>query len=609
MQQQEKPEDEIRAAILSQRGSIRSIAAFSAATNLLMLAPSLYMLQVYDRAVASGNLFTLGMLTVMLVGLLALMGALEYVRNRVVIHAGSRIDELLARRVHQAAFERGLAGGQANAAQAARDLNAIRQFLTGNAVFAFFDAPWTPLFLAVMFLFHPWIGLLALMGIVVLAALAWLNERLSHDLLRQAGALSVQATQGVEMQLRNSDSIEAMGMLDRLFRLWRSPHRGYVRRQAQASERNALISAISRTLRLALQSLVLGLGAWLVINGRMSGGMMIAGSILMGRTLAPVDQVIAAWRQWATTRLSWDRLRALLSAHPERPERLPLPHPEGALRVEGASTSPPGAPGAAPTLVGVTFALEAGDMLGVIGPSGSGKSTLGRLIGGVWTARAGKVRLDGADIAQWDKERLGPYMGYLPQDVELFAGTVAENISRFTEAEAVSAQVTDAAVMAGAHDMILTLPQGYDTKLGPGGQGLSGGQRQRIALARALYGHPRLVILDEPNASLDEAGEKALVEALGRLRQRKVTTVLITHRPKVLEVTTKLLVLKEGRAQAFGPTAEVVARMRGAASAEPARQFNEQTSPAPGTIGTAMAQTGGTVVSGLGFGGKAGAAR
>ena len=597
--------DEIRAAVLSLRGSIRAIAAFSATANLLMLAPALYMLQVYDRALASGNLFTLGMLTVMVVGLLALMGALEYVRSRVVIHAGSRIDELLARRVHQAAFERGLAGGQAKAAQATRDLDSIRQFLTGNAVFALFDAPWTPLFLLVMFLFHPWVGVLALAGIIILTGLAWLNDRLSHSMLKQAGTLSVLATQSVEMQLRNSDSIESMGMLDRLFRLWRTPHRGYVRRQAMASERSALIGAISRTIRLALQSLVLGLGAWLVIDGRMSAGMMIAGSILMGRVLAPVDQLIAAWRQWASTRLSWERLRALLSSHPARPERLPLPEPEGILRLEGVSALPPGVQGTVPTLVGVTFALEAGDMLGVIGPSGSGKSTLGRLIGGVWTARAGKVRLDGADINQWDKERLGPHIGYLPQEVELFAGTVAENISRFAEGESDPKHVTDAAIMAGAHDMILSLPQGYDTRLGAGGQGLSGGQRQRIALARALYGHPRLVILDEPNASLDDAGELALVQALGRLSERNVTTILITHRSKVLEFTTKLLVLKDGRAQAFGPTVEVLTRMRGAtANVRPGTPPNGQKAPTPGTITVAPPNGGGTMISGLGFGGE-----
>ncbi|WP_336963775.1 ABC transporter transmembrane domain-containing protein [Sphingobium aquiterrae] len=272
MQQPDKPEDEIRAALMMLRGSGRSIAAFSAAANLLMLAPSLYMLQVYDRALASGNLFTLAMLTVMVVGLLSLMGALEYARSRVVIHAGSRLDELLARRVHQAAFERGLAGGQANAGQATRDLDALRQFLTGNAVFAFCDAPWAPIFLLVLFLFHPWLGVLALAGILILSTLAWANERLSRAPLAQAGSLSVQANQSVEIQLRNSDSIEAMGMLGRLYRLWRIPHRGYVRRQALASERTALIGAISRTVRLALQSLVLGLGAWLVIDGRMSAG-------------------------------------------------------------------------------------------------------------------------------------------------------------------------------------------------------------------------------------------------------------------------------------------------------------------------------------------------
>ncbi len=587
MQQPDKPEDEIRAALLKLRGSGRSIAAFSAAANLLMLAPSLYMLQVYDRALASGNLFTLGMLTVMVVGLLALMGALEYVRSRVVIHAGSELDELLARRVHQAAFERGLAGGQANAGQASRDLDALRQFLTGNAVFAFLDAPWAPLFLIVLFLFHPWLGVLALVGIIVLTALAWANERLSHAPLAQAGSLSVQANQSVEMQLRNSDTIEAMGMLGRLYRLWRVPHRGYVRRQALASERIALIGAISRTVRLALQSLVLGLGAWLVVDGRMSAGMMVAGSILMGRVLSPIDQLIAAWRQWTNVRLSWQRLQSLLASFPARPERLPLPAPEGAVRLEGVSTLPPGAQGVPPTLIGLDFALEAGDMLGVIGPSGSGKSTLGRLLVGVWRARAGTVRLDGADITHWDRERLGPWIGYLPQDVELFAGTVAENISRFAEADADPAQVTDAAALAGAHDMILALPQGYETKLGTGGQGLSGGQRQRLGLARALYGSPRLVILDEPNASLDEAGELALVQALRRLRERRVTTILITHRPKVLEVTTQLLVLNGGRTQLFGPTADVVGKMRGTVPPKPAP-------PSPN----------GSVVSAFGFGAK-----
>ncbi|WP_336963780.1 type I secretion system permease/ATPase [Sphingobium aquiterrae] len=315
--------------------------------------------------------------------------------------------------------------------------------------------------------------------------------------------------------------------------------------------------------------------------------MMIAGSILMGRVLTPIDQLISVWRQWANVRLSWQRLGRLLSAHPARSERQPLPAPQGAVRLEAVTALPPGRQGVPPTLSGVDFTLEAGDMLGVIGPSGSGKSTLGRLLAGVWVARAGTVRLDGADITHWDRERLGPYIGYLPQDVELFAGTVAENISRFAEGDADPARVTDAGALAGAQEMILQLPQGYDTKLGSGGQGLSGGQRQRIGLARALYGDPRLVVLDEPNASLDDAGELALVVALGRLRERGVTTILITHRPKVLEETTNLLVLKDGRMQTFGPTAEILGRMRGATV--PARPASPSSGglvvPMPGTFG------------------------
>ena len=559
------PKDEIRAALICHRGGLRSIGAFSAVINLLMLVPALYMLQVYDRVLASGNEFTLLMLTLIAIGLLALMGAMEYVRSLTVIQIGSRFDVLLGARVHQAAFERGLAGGQASAGQAINDLNALRQFLTGNAVFAFFDAPWFPLYLLVMYLFHPWLGVLATVGAALLIALAWLNEWLSRRPLAEAGTLSVRANASVEGQLRNVDAIESMGMLGRLLRRWRVMHRGYVWRQALASERTALISAISKSLRIALQSLVLGLGAWLAIEGRISPGMMIAGSILMGRVLSPIDMVITAWRQWSGTRLAYQRLKTLLDEHPLRAQGLPLPPPSGVLRFEGVTAVPPGAQ--LPSVVNLSFELPAGEVLGVIGPSGSGKSTLARLMVGVWRARIGKVRLDGGDIQQWERERLGEYIGYLPQDVELFAGTVAENISRFAEPgdepDADAARVVAAARLAGAHELVLSLPQGYDTPLGVGGLGLSGGQRQRIALARALYGPPRLLVLDEPNASLDEAGETALLEALARLREQGVSVVVITHRPKVLAATTRLLVLKAGQLQLSGATQEVLARLRG----------------------------------------------
>ncbi|WP_353630840.1 type I secretion system permease/ATPase [Achromobacter xylosoxidans] len=546
---------EIKSLLARFRTGWVSVAAFSVAANLLMLAPSLYMLQVYDRVLASGNVFTLVMLSLMIVGLLALMGALDYARGVVIIQIGARFDAALAGRVHEAAFRRGLAGVPANAGQAVSDLNTVRQFLTGSAVFAFFDAPWFPLFLLVMFLFHPWMGTLALAGTIILVALAWLNEQVSRKLLAEAGGLSVRAGVEADGQLRNAEAIQAMGMLDRLRARWQRLHVGYVRRQGMASQRSAVIASVSKTVRMALQSLVLGLGAWLVLQSHVSAGMMIAGSILMGRVLSPIDQVIGAWRQWAGTRLAWQRLQELLATYPAPAAGLTLPEPKGALRLEGVTVTPPGA--AQPTLVNVSFSLEPGQVLGVVGPSGAGKSTLARLVAGVWPAR-----LDGADLRQWERGRLGEWLGYVPQDVELFSGTVAENIARFpapdSDGEVLAQRVIDAARMAGAHDMILALPRGYDTPIGTGGQGLSGGQRQRIALARALYGRPRLVVLDEPNASLDDAGEQALLDALGRLREAGATVVLVTHRPKVLATTTHLLLLRDGQAQRFGATHEVL---------------------------------------------------
>lgn len=590
---------DIKALLARFRTGWYSVAAFSVAANLLMLAPSLYMLQVYDRVLASGNVFTLVMLSLMIVGLLALMGALDYARSAVIIQIGARFDAALAGRVHEAAFQRGLAGVPANAGQAVNDLNTVRQFLTGSAVFAFFDAPWFPLFLLVMFLFHPWMGTLALAGTIILVALAWLNEQVSRKLLAEAGGLSVRAGVEAEGQLRNAEAIQAMGMLDRLRARWQRLHVGYVRRQGLASQRSAMIASLSKTVRMALQSLVLGLGAWLVLQSHVSAGMMIAGSILMGRVLSPIDQVIGAWRQWAGTRLAWRRLQELLTTYPKPSTGLTLPDPTGALRLEGVTVTPPGA--AQPTLVNVSFALEPGQVLGVVGPSGAGKSTLARLVAGVWPARLGTARLDGADLKQWERARLGEWLGYVPQDVELFSGTVAENIARFpgpdSDGEGLARRVIDAARLAGAHDMILALPRGYDTPLGAGGQGLSGGQRQRIALARALYGTPRLVVLDEPNASLDDAGEQALLDALGRLREIGATVVLVTHRPKVLAATTHLLLLRDGRAQRFGATHDVL--RPGPEGAPGATPSPPTASAGPGGRAATMAGATGTAASGV----------
>ena len=554
--------NEMLAALTAYKRAFFNIGLFSAVINLLMLAPALYMLQVYDRVLASGNQMTLLMLTLMILGLFGLMGALEWVRSQVVIRLGTQMDMRLNQRVYDAAFEAQLSTGSPAAGQALNDLTSLRQFATGNALFAFFDAPWFPVYLWVIFMFSPWLGLLALGGAVLLMLLAWLNQRVSQGPLKAASELSVEATQQASAHLRNAEAIEAMGMLATLRGHWLAQHTAFLAQQNLASEKTASVGAWSKGVRLALQSLVLGLGALLAVQGQITAGMMIAGSILMGRVLSPIDQLIGVWKQWTSARLAYQRLESLLQAHPARPPRMALPVPRGELAVEQLSASAPGTRRA--TLSNLSFTLPAGQVLGVIGPSGCGKSTLARLLVGVWQPLAGKVRLDGAQLSQWDKQQLGPHLGYLPQDIQLFAGTIAQNIARFAQVDA--DKVLAAAQMAGVHSLILQMPEGYDTRLGDGGAGLSGGQKQRIGLARALYGLPALIVLDEPNANLDEAGEQALLQAIAQLKQLKRTLILITHKPNVLTLTDQLLILREGQLQAFGPTAKVLAAPKPAAA-------------------------------------------
>lgn len=554
--------NEMLAALTAYKRAFFNIGLFSAVINLLMLAPALYMLQVYDRVLASGNEMTLLMLTLMILGLFGLMGALEWVRSQVVIRLGTQMDMRLNQRVYDAAFEAQLSTGSPAAGQALNDLTSLRQFATGNALFAFFDAPWFPVYLWVIFMFSPWLGLLALGGAVLLMLLAWLNQRVSQGPLKAASELSVEATQQASAHLRNAEAIEAMGMLGTLRGHWLAQHTAFLAQQNLASEKTASVGAWSKGVRLALQSLVLGLGALLAVQGQITAGMMIAGSILMGRVLSPIDQLIGVWKQWTSARLAYQRLESLLQAHPARPPRMALPVPRGELAVEQLSASAPGTRRA--TLSNLSFTLPAGQVLGVIGPSGCGKSTLARLLIGVWQPLAGKVRLDGAQLSQWDKQQLGPHLGYLPQDIQLFAGTIAQNIARFAQVDA--DKVLAAAQMAGVHSLILQMPEGYDTRLGDGGAGLSGGQKQRIGLARALYGLPALIVLDEPNANLDEAGEQALLQAIAQLKQLKRTLILITHKPNVLTLTDQLLILREGQLQVFGPTAKVLAAPKPAAA-------------------------------------------
>ncbi|MDR2317516.1 MULTISPECIES: type I secretion system permease/ATPase [unclassified Pseudomonas] len=543
------------------RRSFYALAAFSGVINVMMLTPAIYMLQVYDRALVSRNVTTLGMLTLLVVGLFLLMSALEMTRTRVLIRVGNCLDMDLNRRIFSAAFERNLSRAGGNPAQALQDLAQVRQFLTGNGLFAFFDAPWTPIYLVVCYLIHPWLGLVTMIGSLILVGLAYLTEKATQKPLAEANQAAMSSASYANNNLRNAEVIEAMGMLPSIGKRWYQGHLRILQMQTLASDRAALISSTGRFVRITLQSLILGTGALLAIEGKITPGMMIACSILTGRALGPVEQVIASWKQLLGCRLAWGRLNDLLQDYPQRPPSMSLQRPMGMLAVENVIA---GAPGTTTSIVrGVSFSLVPGESLGIIGPSASGKSTLARLLVGVWPAQAGKVRLDGADIFTWNKAELGPWLGYLPQDVELFEGTIAENIARFAEVD--SDAVIRAARSSGVHDMILHFPQGYDTRLAADGTPLSGGQKQRIALARALYGEPNLVVLDEPNANLDDVGEKALVDALAELKARGATVILISHRPNVLCAVDKILMLRDGAVHMLGSRDEVFAALRKAA--------------------------------------------
>jgi ATP-binding cassette subfamily C exporter for protease/lipase len=574
--------NEIEQVLSSLKSVFVTVGAFSAITNLLMLVPSLYMLQVYDRVLGSRNEITLLMLTLIMLGGYALMSALELIRSFVLVRVGARFDMQLNKRVYTAAFEHNLKKGSGNAGQALSDLTSIRQFLTGNALFAFFDAPWFPIYLIVIFMFEPSLGIFALCGTAVLVVLAVVNEKVSRKPLSEANSMAISSGALASNNLRNAEVIESMGMLPNLMGRWFKLHGKFLHLQAEASEKAGLVGAITKFVQLSLQSLVLGFGALLVLENKMSPGMMIAASILVGRAMAPVQQVIGVWKSWSSTRSAYERLTQLLGENPPRSAGMELPRPTGVLTVEGVTAAPPGAKLA--VLKNVSFGLRAGDVLGVVGPSGSGKSTLARLLVGVWEAAAGKVRLDGADIFSWNKAELGPHLGYLPQDIELFAGSVSENIARFGEVDA--EKVVEAAKRAGVHDMILHLPQGYDTMLGDGGGGLSGGQKQRLGLARAMYGDPSVLVLDEPNSNLDDFGEQALLGAVNDLRQRGKTIVLITHRPSIISATNRLLVLRDGVVELFGPTDQVLAALQQKvqkvqAQQQAAQQQAAQQQPAP----------------------------
>lgn len=552
------PENSLHDALNACRGSFIAVGFFSLFVNALMLVPTFYMLQVYGRVLTSASLSTLAMLTLIMTVLVVTLGALEWVRSRIMVRVSTRLDVLLSRQVYKASFKRALeSGGMDASAQSLNDLTGLRQFLTGNGVFAFFDAPWLPIYIAVMFLFHPWYGWVAVGSALVLLLLAVINEKLTGAALAQANKEHIAATLQTTKNLRNAEVIASMGMLETLMARWTQRQRSVLLLQSRASDAGAMISTLSRTVRILVQSLILGLGAYLAVDHQVGPAMVFAGSVLLGRALAPLDLIIGSWKGFIAARSQYSRLNAILNRQLAQPEAMPLPAPEGYVQVENLIVAAPGAK--TPIIKNISFSVPAGCAVGVIGPSAAGKSTLARALLGVWAPQHGVVRLDGADIEAWNKHALGPHLGYLPQDIELFEGSIAENIARFGEVDA--EKVILAARTAGVHEMILLLPDGYDTVIGGDGVMLSGGQRQRVGLARALYGSPRLIVLDEPNSNLDEVGDRALAAAIAQLKQAGATLVVITHRTNIVSQLDRLMVLNGGVISLYGPREQVLAEL------------------------------------------------
>ncbi len=555
-----EPLDDARSAL---RRGFTVIGIVSLATGLLMLASPLYMLQIYDRVLSTGNTDTLLALTAMIVAALVAYAALEGLRTLVAQRVGVWLEQRLGAPVLVSAVAQALQrnGGTA---QGLRDITTVRGFVGSPAIFPLFDAPMAPLFLAVLFIMHPALGFVALVGAIILFGLGLVNEMITRKALREASGASSKAWASADATVRNADAIMAMAMLPALARRMETHSAAWRALQRRAGGRSGLLTAIAKGTRLLLQSAILGTGAWLVLAGKLTPGMMIAASIMMGRALAPVEQAITAWQGLINAQAAWGRLKEVLAARPQLGKGTTLPRPHGLLEAENVVCQPVGAP--APVLNGVSFRIEPGTITGIVGPTGAGKSTLARCIVGSVRPQRGSIRLDSADMKDWDPLDRGRHVGYVPQDVELFDGTVAENIARFGEAE--DADIVAAAQLAGAHEMILKLPNGYETEIGEGGARLSGGQRQRLALARAVFGEPRLLVLDEPNASLDAAGEDTLVRLVTQLAERGCTILLVTHKPSILRTAHKVMVIEEGRVSRFEDRAEMFARQSGRPAAE-----------------------------------------
>ena len=533
-----------------------TVAIFSLAINLLYLASPLYMLQMYDRVVPSASVVTLVMLTIALLIALLALAVLDIVRAQVLARAGVRLDRIMAARVMTAVIDNPAAAGSARS-QPLRDADTFRQFVTGPGIHAVFDLPWGPIYIAVIFMLHPLLGGFALACAFILLAMTLINERVVRPSLNESNEAAARNYSFTEMSLRNSEVVRAMGMTEGLLSRWRRDRYRMIDRLVVSSDRGATVSGLIRFLRLSMQSVILGLGAYLVIERVVTPGTMFAGSLLLGRALQPLEQIVGSWRNMIAARDAYYRVRRLLALAPLAPTHLALPRPQGQVWAEQLSYVLPRT--SRPILHNVTFRIEPGESVGIIGPSGAGKSTLVREIVGVLRPSAGTVRLDGADVSTWPRSSVGQYIGYLPQDVELFADSVAANIARFQQAS--DEAVIEAAQLAGVHEMILHLPDGYETLVGDGGAVLSGGYRQRIGLARAVFGGPSLVVLDEPSSNLDSEGDAALAECMVKLKKARITTITVSHRPATIAIVDKILLLVDGRVEAFGPRAEVLARL------------------------------------------------
>lgn len=546
----------VAAALKQVQSTLLTVAGVSAVTNVLMLTGPLFMMQVYDRVLASRSVPTLVALSLLAVGLYLFLGILELLRSRILTRVGQRIEEDLGDATFRAMMVLPLRMSRKDSvSQPIRDLEQIRQFMGGPGPVAICDMPWLPLYVGILFLFHPLLGWLAIAGAAVLIALTIISEILLRDPMRRIAQFSATRAEFLEAGRRNAEALQAMGMRGAYTARWREANAEYLNEQQRTGDATSSFSTTSKIFRLALQSAVLALGAWLAINGMASPGAMIAASILTARALAPIEQAIGQWRGFVNARQARDRLYKLLEQFREDVPRMALPKPQTSFAVAGLTVVAPGAN--TPITRDISFSVSAGQGVGIIGPSGSGKSSLARALVGIWPPARGSVRLDGAELDQWDPESLGPSIGYLPQGVELFDGTIAENICRFST-EATPDKIIEAAKLAGVHDLILSMPDGYDTRIGASGAILSAGQRQRVGLARALFGKPFLIVLDEPNASLDAEGETALTNAMLTLREVGSIVIVIAHRPSALAAVDQVLVVAQGAMVTFGPRDEVL---------------------------------------------------